>query len=1155
MKRSIISVLSLAVLLGPHGAFGATGGSLSGTVTDPSGAVVPGSTVILLDAVHHRSLKVNSDAHGIYTFLNLPLGYYEMTATAAGFSTRRIENLFIDATSSVHVDVRLTLATQKQTITVRSATQVHVETASNELGETVSTIDMTSLPLDGRSYTDLLSVEPGVAPMSTLLPNSVVMAGVTGNIDPSGDENPGNVAIDGQRESSNGFLVNGIDVQEHMNGGTSIIPDLDSIEEFRVLTSNFDPEYGNYNGGIVTVLSKAGTNDLHGSAFDFFRNTALDARGYFDPQRATFNQNQFGGTLGGPWRADKLFFFSDYQGTRTAQGVSTGVISVPTLAQRNGVFTDLTGNVGGPYFANLLSNRLGYKVDAGEPYSQVFPGGVIPHAAWSGPAAQLLPYIPTPNVGPSTFSTSSFSQTVRDDKGSFRVDANTSAGQLSVYYFIDDYRLDNPYPTSVAGATIPGFDALYLGRAQLLSVGHTAILNARTAHEFHFGYLRNNNVVGQPKGGLGVTLASQGFATSDGSGPGIYVQAPQFEGIENITFPTFAMGVPITNLTQANNAWFLSDGLAHAIGSHTLKLGGQFHADQVNILPNATFNGTFNINGTETGEPIADFLLGIGSNFTQSSGQHTYLRNWYLGLYAQDSWRASRRLTVNAGIRWEHILPWWEKYDQLQTYVPGSQSVIFPGAPRGLLVAGDPGVPRTIAPADNGTFAPRFGLVSTTGSSDGWRRVIFGKPDESSIRVGFGVFYTAFQGLSAGIMYAVPPFGYNYLSPGPPLLDEPFITAATGVDNGQRFPISFPPHSSSRQQPDTSVQWNDLLPISADPFFSIHNRPAYVGSYSFSFERQLSARALLSLTYTGNQAHRLLALVSVNPGDPQLCMQHMPACGPFGEDSTYPTSTGQLIQGTRVGQGSDYGENTADTSVANSNYNALQVKVHYERGLSHILLGYTYGKSIDQGSNLGEQLDPFDPRHSRTISAWDIRHNMTASYTVAVPLRRLFGRANIGTNGWSVSGVTRFTTGFPVTMFDNSDNSLLGTLGNGANNFLLDTPRELQGPLQINHNGRNGRPAFNTNLFPEELVGQLGNSRRRAIYGPGVDNTDVAIRKTIELPDRQSIELRAEAFNAFNHAQFYGPSSVDGQREDPNFGSIQSAAPGRLIQLAAKFAF
>lgn len=1138
----------------------AVGGNISGTILDPSGAVIAGASLTLVNLAQQTTYKVVSDRQGLYTFPDVSVGHYNLVVSAPGFTSRKFVDVVVDSDISLRIDSTLSLSTQGDSVTVISQAGAQVDTSTSTLGQVVTASLMTALPLNGRSFTDLLAVQPGVAPTSTLLPSSVIMAGVTGGISPSGDENPGNLSINGQRESANGFMVNGVDVQEHMNGGTSVVPDLDSIEQFRVLTNNFDPEYGNYDGGIVTVVTKSGSDRLHGSAFEFFRNTALDARGYFDPTRPEFKQNQFGGTIGGSIRHTKLFFFGDYQGTRTTQGISTGNISVPTLSERAGNFLDpstglsaLTGAVSGPYLAQLLTNELGRTIISGEAYSDVFPDGVIPQSAVSAPAKNLLQYIPSPNVSDSQFSTAAFAQMNRDDKGSVRIDASTRIGQLSGFYFLDDYCLDNPYPGQQGGASVPGFDALTIGRSQLVSFSDTRTIGSRGVNEFTLGYLRYANIIGQPKGGLGVSLASQGFTTGAGT-PGIVALAPQFEGVENLTFPTFVMGVPITNETQINNTYYISDSFSRVFGAHTIKSGAQFHIDQVNEHPNGTFNGTFNINGTETGSPYADFLLGTPSNYTQSSGQHFYLRNRYLGFYGQDNWRVRSDITMNLGLRWDVIEPWSEKYNQLQTYVAGAQSVLYPGAPQGFVVAGDPDIPSTIAPISYKNFAPRIGLAYAPHFDSIFGKAIFGGSGQSSIRASYDIFYTEFPGLSAGIMYAVPPFGYNYLSPAPPLLQTPFITAATGVDNGQRFPFAFPSHSVSRSNPDNNVNWANFTPIAADPFFNRGNRAPYIDSYMLSIQRQLTRDTVLTASYVGNQGHRLLTLVPANLGDPILCLT-LAGCGPFGEDSAYTSAAGQTVQGTRVGQGSNYGENTTDSSVAHSNFNAFEATLKYQRGKTSVLLSYTYAKSIDQGSNLGEQLNPIDPRHSRAISAYDLKHDFVASYSVELQVAKVFQRSNRATDDWVISGVTRFATGLPVTLFDNSDNSLLGTLGNGANNYLLDTPQYTPGDLKINTNGRNGRPAFNTGLFVEETMGQLGDAKRRIFYGPGMDNCDLMLQKGIRLHDAQSLDLRFEAFNLFNHAQFFGPASVDGQIEDPNFGSIVSALAPRLIQLAAKFSF
>jgi hypothetical protein len=1176
----LLAVARLMVLAGlPVCLWAAANGSLSGTLKDPSGAVIPGATITLVNTALKAEYRAVSNDQGFYSFPALPVGRYDLTIEASGFKSEQKTDFPVDTDSALSLDAVLALGPRCDTITVEgsgTAVEIQIDTAATHLGELVTAPQMTALPLNGRSYTDLLPIQPGVAPASTLLPNSVIMAGVTGGLSPSGDLNPGNLSIDGQRESSNGFLVNGIDVQEHMNGGTSIVANLDSIDEFRVLTNNFDPEYGNYNGGMVTVITKSGSDSFHGSSFEFLRNTALDARGYFDPSRPAFEQNQFGGTFGGPIRRQKAYFFSDYQGTRTNQGVETGLISVPSVLDREGNVADmaqsLTGEVSGSYMAGLLSQKLGYAVSAGEPYyrmgcasasSCVFPNAVIHRSAWSAPALDLLPYIPSPNDGSDQFTSSAYAETVRDDKFSARVDANTGWGQISTYYFLDSYRLDNPYPQQQGGASIPGFDALNYGRAQFVSLGSTKAFGTSTVNEFHIGLLRYANVIGQPHGGLGVSLAEQGFVTSSGA-PGFTVQAPQFEGVENIVFPAFVMGLPITNETQDNNTLYLSDTVSKVIGTHSFKFGGQFHVDQVNEHPNATFNGTFNIDGTETGSAFADFLIGVPSNFTQSSGQPFYLRNRYEGVFGQDSWRARSDLMINAGLRWDYIMPFWEKYNQLQTIIPGRQSVLYPGAPAGLVVPGDPGVPSTISPAKSDNFAPRIGIAYAPKFERGILHTLLGNGN-SSIRASYGIFYTAFPGLAAGVMYAVPPFGYNYLTPEPPLFATPFVSAADGGQNANPFPLTFPPHNVSATNPDTNFAWASTVPIAGDPYFYYRNSVPYTENYMLSFERQIAGRARLTMSYVGNQGHHIIGVVSTNPGNQALCLglsqanevaAGSPRCGPFSEDAKITSSNGQIYDGTRMGLGANYGEDTAQRTIANSNYNALQTNLRYVGRKSDFLLAYTYSKSIDQGSNLGEQLNPLNFRGTRAISAWDMRHDVVASYRVTLPFDSIFKRAGRATEGWSLAGTTRFSSGFPVTLYDDSDNSLLGTLGNGINNYLLDTPEYHGAPLEINTDPRNGRPAFNTSAFSTETLGQLGNVPRRFFYGPGINNFDMTLTKLLRVTESKSLELRLEAFNVFNHAQFYGAASVDGEvNNDPHFGQVVSAATPRLVQLAAKFNF
>jgi hypothetical protein len=1157
MQRFIKSCLPyLCVLLCSLGAgYAGVGGSISGTIKDPSGAAMAGTAVILLNAATGVRQSCVTDGQGAYTFPVLPVGSYSLEVSQAGFRPFRRTNITLDTNSALVIDVALQVGEHSDAVTV-SDSAVHLETDTSQLGEVINSRQMTAVPLNGRSFTDLLALQPGVAPETSVTSNTVQDVGASA-LSPSGDLNPGTISINGQREFANAFIVNGSDSEEDVNMGTAIIPNLDSIEEFRILTSNFDAEYGEFSGGQINVITKSGTNSFHGDVFEFLRNTDLDARNYFSPSRGTFIQNQFGATLGGPIRRNKIFFFSDYQGTRQRQGVSTGLIPVPSAADRSGDLSDLAGSlsgtsVSGPAWASTLSNSLGYPVFSGEPYyfsgcattaACVLPTLQIPTRAWSAPAQHLLQYIPAPNTASSQFTTSAYNQALRDDKGALHLDANTSWGLVSGYYFLDDYSLNNPYPVAQGGASVPGFNALYQGRAQLFSLGDTKTLSATAVNEVHLSFLRAFNNLGKPQGGLGVSLASQGFVTSNGI-PTIVALAPQNEGVENVVFNNFSIGTNTNELKQANNTVQALDNFSKVVGTHTLKLGAEGHYDQVNVNPIAQFNGNFLFTGSETGSDFADFLLGIPSQFNQSQLNPFYGRNKYAAIFAQDSWRARSNLTLNYGLRWDRIEPWYEKYNQISTTEPGKQSVVFPGAPAGILYPTDPGVRRTLAPPGD-EFAPRLGLAYTPNvSADSFPGKILGGPSNTSIRAGFGMYYTSIEALTIGVLAANAPYGTTYSSPAPPLFSNPFVTASTGQNLGQYFPVNFAPLNSSRAHPDSSLDWSQYVPISGIPAYPVNNRIPYTEQYTLSLERQLGSNTVLAASYVGNQSHRLLVLEESNPGNPALCLR-TPGCGPFEETAS----------GTRGPLGPSFGSDTNQSTIGNSNYNALELSLRHTSRSLQFFASYTLSKSLDQSSNVGEEVNPINPSLSRALSAFDVTHNFVVSYAYQLPLRQLFHQSNRWTDDWTLSGITHFSSGFPVTLLNYGDNSLLGAEPNGINNYGVDEPQYTPGALHLNQDPRNGENYFNTALFSLQPLGEPGNARRRFFYGPGLDNYDMALLKTLPLSESKTLQFRFEGFNVFNHAQFYGPASVNGNINSATFGQVVSAAAPRLLQVAVKLIF
>lgn len=1188
---------------------GAAAGSISGTITDQTGAVVPLVNVVARNVATQVQQQTQTNSDGFYAFPSLPVGSYELDITQTGFRAYKRTGIVIDVNTKFMADVSLELGEATQQVVVQ-ANGVHVETENTQMGDVVTGPVITAVGLNGRSFTDLLALQPGIVPMSTQTPDSVVMAGVTVAIPPSGDLNPGNQSISGQREDANGFLVNGSDVKEEMNGGTSIVPNLDSIAEFRVLTNNFDAEFGNYSGGIVNVVTKSGTDQLHGNAFEFLRNTDLDARNYFSPIRETYQQNQFGGTLGGPIRKDKTFFFADYQGTRTVQGIDTGKVAVPSLAERSGNLSDLANGPNGDVFANAssptgyyavsgaglaaqLQGSLGYPVSVGENYympgcttsSQcVFPNAQFPRQAWALPAQKLLQYIPQPTIGGDTYSAEA-SQRVRDDKFGVRIDQNTMRwGTISGYYFFDDYYLNNPFPSGQGGATIPGFNALNYGRSQLISLGDTKTFGANTVNEFHVSFMRTHNIVGQPDGGLGPTYESQGFVTGAHSS-GIYALDPAITGVENITFQgDFVMGLPITNVNQANNTLSVNESVSRVVHDHTVKSGFALSYEDVNVNPDAEFNGTFVFNGYETGSNFVDYLVGAPNQFNQQDSQRYFPRHHYAAWYGQDSWRIKPTFTFNYGLRIELMRYWSEKYNQVPTFKPGEQSAVYPQAFPGLVYATDKGIPATLVP-EKFRYAPRVGIAYSPASNNAFLGRLLGGSGRTSIRAGYGIFNSVVQGNTIGVDEPQPPYGlsgtvYNGLFATP-------YNLADGTPGNTPYPIPFPPLNATAKHPNPGVpfvgvynpQSGMTAPVPGDTY-------PYTENYFLSIERQLPGQTVFGLSYVGSESHHQLAVYSANPGIPGLCLAlNQPGvleagevCGPGGENNTYDLAkaltfngttypAGTALQGTRLGlnptlvndtvPGNYFGNDGFIGSVANASYNALEASLKGTSGRLTYSLGYTYSKSIDQASSLADPLDPFNLGLTRAISAWNLAHEFVATYNVKLPLERLAPQARYALRGWEISGVTRVTTGFPVTLSTDGDNSLQGSSPNGINNRYLDLPDFTGQAVNITNPHKNTNlQYFNSAAFTDNALGTPGNAPRRYFSGPGMFNTDLVLQRNFAFGEAKNIEFRVETFNVLNHTQFFGPTAVNGDVDNqPLFGKVVNAAQPRLIQLALKFNF
>jgi len=1126
-------------------------GTISGVVKDPTGATVPQAEVTITNVATNVSQAVRTNNLGVYSFLSLRVGQYRLEVKAAGFETYTQKDIVLNTNDELRFDIALRVGELSQSVEVET-NAVRVETANTQLGEVISGKNIETMPLNGRMFTDLLGLQAGVVPQ---------ISATYGNY--FGSTQQGNVSISGQRETANGFLVNGSNVDNAVNNGATVVPNLDSIDEFRILTSNFDAEHGNYSGGLVSVVTKSGSNEFHGSAFEFLRNTDLDARSFFDGPRLAFQQNQFGGTLGGPVRKNTLFFFIDYQGTRSNIGQGTGQVPVPTLAQRSGDFSgiasQMAGTVGGTYWASLLSKELGYAVTNGENYYTqgctsstqcVFPNAIIPQSAWSAPAKSLLQYVPQPNLGGNLFVSSANTVNTQDDLGSVRIDYNSHLlGNISGYYFIDNKNILTPFGAN----NTPGFPTADAGRSHQVTLSDTKTFNATTLNDINLAFNRHIYHNTLPLAGFG-KLADLGFNVNQPGG--IVPSAGAFEGVPAIGFNSFGIGMPGVNYNRYIDSPQAGDNFSKVVGAHTLKFGGKYIFNSFyEPMPLVGGNGFFSFNGTETGVDFADFLIGAPTGFVQEGGFNVDNMRNYFGLYAQDSWRVKQNLTVNYGLRWDVIQPWYEKYDQTSTFVLGVQSTVHPTAPTGYLFPGDrvPSygtIPRTIAPTRYGNFAPRIGIAWAPRTEGAFAKVL-GGPDKFSIRAGWGIFYQNVEGAMNIDQTGLAPFDVYYPAPLPVVFASPYTNRS---DGGQHQPFPY----------DTNnFNWSLALPLSGYPVPPIDQKVPYAVSYNASLQRQFGTGTLLTLTYLGNQGHHLLTQLANNPGNPALCLSlsqpsqvapGSPTCGPFLEQQVYTRADGQVFNSTRQPYGGNFGDNIFFATLANSAYNSFQTSLRHTTGRLSFNLGYTFSKSLDNSSNLQDrQPNPLNMRLSRGLSSFDITHNFVVSYSYLLPFDQLAKqRWSKLTGGWQLAGITHLATGFPIYLYEGDDHSLLGNSGQ------TDTPDYLGGPLHFQDprkaNVSTGIPYFDTSQFAPSAIGKVGTANKAFFHGPGLNNFDMSLLKDTSVTERLKLQFRAEFFNIFNHAQFYNPNG-NITSGPSNFGVINSARPGRIGQMAVKVLF
>ncbi len=712
--RCLVVTLVVVILFAALATAQGTGGRILGKITDPSGAVIPGATVTLTNEATGVVSSSNADKDGSYGFPEVVVGNYTIAFVATGFKENVLHHVTLVLNQVINLNQTMQLGQKQEVVDVSSEAPI-VDTTSTQLGAVVDERSVVTLPLNTRDTYQLLQLQPGV--MSN--------AGGSNTIAYGSDE-PGVVSVNGGRGRSNNFNVNGGDANDLFANIPTVQPNPDSIEEFRVLTNTFDAEYGRNSGAIINVVTKSGTNEWHGSMYEFFRNKVLNAKGYFDPYKPDFQQNQFGATIGGPIRKDSTFFFLSYEGRRIKQGVPSTAAYFPDASQRGGDFSNsgaFSGTLNDQFVADTLNGRSGCTAAitgmggavpaASTAWSSIFPTGKIPAPCMDPTAVALLnKYVPLPNRGSGAQFAQVNYQSVPDnvergDQGSLRFDHRITNNQnFSLYYYVDDS--DTLQALSFfqqAGANVPGFGSYIPTRVQQYNLSHTWTISNTVVNEAHFTYMREGQLGFQHPQSTNLVQDSCGSAVSPtlcfsnptnpsyGITPGLGASA---EGVPFIAVPgSFSIGNNFEGqLPQVGNSFQWSDSLSKVWGNHTTKYGvdvRRMRFDQTlyyNVNGSYTYDPTAGnstdltvtnpANGSSTVNLVPDYLLGLPYSYTQGSAQRENVRSTAFYLFAQDSWKIRPSVTLNYGLRWELNTPQADALHHVQTFRPGQATGIYP---------------------------------------------------------------------------------------------------------------------------------------------------------------------------------------------------------------------------------------------------------------------------------------------------------------------------------------------------------------------------------------------------------------------------------------------------------------------------------------------